>query len=455
MRDLVVLGAPLAAVALGFVVAGRAHHALQNAVLAFAAVAGFAALDRDRPGRAPLAWGLLLAAAGIGVARSAGQLLENVRSPHEWDILCWHLYARTALEGHSVYDPQALLAVMREIPVPFVPSKNFVDMAVLVPFRYPPPTLLLFLPLGALDFDAANRVWQFVVGASGALAILATAALLLPSPRLPGLLAVTGLLLALPPARWNLYSGQTNFFMLLAALGTIAFRGPWLRGASAVFGMVVKPFGAALAVPFLGRRDLRALGACLLWGLASLALAEAILGAGTLRAYVFENPVAQLSREWLASPFNVSMIAAILRHLDPPVLHALPYWAHPLHVLAAGAVVAALALVLLRRRAAGEPVALAATLGAALLLYPQVLLHYAVVLIVPVVLLLRHRDAIGLGDRGAAVAAAVLYAALQPAPLLATAAVFAATVVLAGRLAATRATAPAAAPGAALPRPAR
>ncbi|HEV7213487.1 MAG TPA: glycosyltransferase 87 family protein [Chloroflexota bacterium] len=151
----------------------------------------------------------------------------------------------------------------------------------MIPFDYPPPAALLFLPLAALPAGAATLLW---LALNAAMALVAWRVMFRPDG--PPLLAIFLLL----PLDWGLLSGQPVGIMLLFA--ALAFRsllrrqdlyaGIWL-GAIAV----IKP--QLLVVPLLGllvlRRPRAVLGMALA-GAALLATSLVLVGVPGLVTYL-------------------------------------------------------------------------------------------------------------------------------------------------------------------------
>src|SRR5262249_23047072 len=147
------------------------------------------------------------------------------------------LAARLAWQGAAgqVYDIDAFTRSMRQL-LPYMPVGQYA-------FAYPPPFLLLVLPLGALSLPAAFLAWiaaSLAAFAASLYAIFPRRAVLLAAVLAPGFTL-------------NLWFGQTG--LLCGALIGLAFAlapaRPWLAGV-ALGLLVLKPhLAAAVAVVFL------------------------------------------------------------------------------------------------------------------------------------------------------------------------------------------------------------
>ncbi len=141
------------------------------------------------------------------------------------------------------------------------------------PFPYPPSTLLIFAPLGALPFWVASAVWMipaFVAFAVTAIAIV---------PRDRWLAA--GLILLAPATVWAAISGQCVFLTGALALNGVRLlqRRPVLAGVCLGLAAAIKPTVLLMApIALIAGGHWRALIAAGLAGLAMMVLSAAIWG---------------------------------------------------------------------------------------------------------------------------------------------------------------------------------
>lgn len=215
-------------------------------------------------------WGRFLFA-GLAAAATAALGLrqvqigrQNIAHPRAWDFLVFWVNGRVASEGHNFYD---LDHAWRVVATQDLPIGRAVDAS----FFYPPPTMLLFLPLGWFDPQTACALWSGLNAA-----VLAADAVLLwrlfPSGGgWTNPLLATSLLLALKATSQTAYLAQTNFIVLMWLLllwrGYRRSRGgPWLA-----LGMLVKPVLSLVALVPIARLQ----AALLLRTAATLAVAAA------------------------------------------------------------------------------------------------------------------------------------------------------------------------------------
>lgn len=304
------------------------------------------------------------ARACAGLAAAAGLLFGlaflvqlGATPPLATDFLPYWSAARLTLAGHlaQAYDNAAIEAFER--------AHAHLGAPGYLAFYYPPPFLLLCLPLGLLGYVAALLVF-----------LAAEAACLLPvlwrlaAPATPAARRLAALLLLGLPGFWmNAASGQNAGFSA-AGYGAAAL---WLDRRPLLAGACLGALGAckpqlALPVPvaLLGARRWRALAAAAASAIALAALSLLALGDTAWRGFLANAPAARADLETLAIKWRLMQSTyALLRQ-----------WGASLSAAYLGqALVAASALALLARGAARRPGAApeaAATAAAALLATP-------------------------------------------------------------------------------------
>jgi hypothetical protein len=244
-----------------------------------------AAADWLTADRARVYAGILAAVQGLFLAVLAVLFIRHTGKPVAVDFDAFWAASHLAAGGHaaSAYDNTVIEATERAAT----------EMAPgYLAFYYPPPYLLLILPLGLLGYVPALVV--FLAGES--LLLLAALRRLLPQrwAWLP-LLTWPGLLM-------NGLSGQN------AALSTACFAAAaiWLEKRPVVAGMclgglVCKPqLAVCVPVALLAARRWRALIACGLTAACLLALSWLVLGPATWHGFLANAPKARADIETIA-----------------------------------------------------------------------------------------------------------------------------------------------------------
>jgi hypothetical protein len=259
---------------------------------------------------------------------------------------------------------------------------------------HPPTSVLLALPLAALDYVAAGWWWNVLSLALLALSLVVIARELGWRPRLLGLLATVALLMVWTPLWIHTLQGQLGLALLAL------FAGAWAagrRGRLAASGVLLGLAAAIKLFPLLllGWLALRRGWRCVVAGLAALAgvsgLTLLILGPAAFVSYA--TVVLPALDRWRADWVNASLTGFFARLFAPdastlPLLHS-PALAAAL-TAASGLAVVALTAWLTRRRAADFDGLFALALTALLLLSALTWTHYFVVLLLPLAIWTRR-----------------------------------------------------------------
>lgn len=221
----------------------------------------------------------------IYLIRLSGQNGVSGVSPFVVDFLPFWSAAVLALHGHAVdaYNTQALSAI--EIgTMPYLRTVNGI-----LPWLYPPNTLLLVVPLALLPYKAAAVLW---LGGAYMLFVKVIRAIV------PDRLAILPVLF-FPGALFVVSVGQNG--LLTAALAGCGL--VWLRrrpvAAGVCMGLLCMKPQLVLLFPLalLCSRSWRALAAFALTAGVTLALAVLAFGTGTLIAFLHNTGIATYSIE--------------------------------------------------------------------------------------------------------------------------------------------------------------
>lgn len=258
---------------------------------------------------------------------------------------------------------EAAPALAYDVAVHRAVELGVADPEGLLPFPYPPPFLLILLPLGLIPYWLAFASW-----------IAATLALYLLVSRGVAPLAYR---LAHPQALANALIGQNGFLttaIFVAGMRALDRR-PLLGGA--ILGvLVIKPqLALVLPIALLAGRELRAIAGAAASSIALLLLALLALGPEAYRGFfeiLLRFTQAMAASRW---PWNeLASVFAFARHLGVPQLPA----------LAIHGIVALGATALVWRAWSSKSEARVPVLAAATLLVPPYMFTYdALLLIVP------------------------------------------------------------------------
>lgn len=194
----------------------------------------------------------------------------------------------------TLYDPALFLAFRRAM---FMPGADQ------MPWIYPPPTLLVLMPVSFLPFESGFLVWS--------LCLTVFAALFLRLAGLPWLVIAAAL--ASPAALWNYELGQFGAVMGAALAGGLLLADR-AGGGVLLALLAIKPQAALLApVALLSGRHWRAFVTCTVAVLVILVLTTSLLGWTGWRDFMTDGLA--VSRAFInrplsdsgAAPFGVSV----------------------------------------------------------------------------------------------------------------------------------------------------
>jgi hypothetical protein len=307
-------------------------------------------------------------------------MVSNIITKPEWDLKWFWIHARAAALGLNFYQPESvhLLAAQYGPNSPLFLSQLY--------FWYPPPTMLLMLPLGWFDMETGFVLWQAAHMVLLVADIILLWRLFLRDSGGMGLLFVAALIAGLHPVIDTVYAGQTNFMLLFLILLYWRDRDRPRAALWLTVAIFVKPVAGILVLIVLLRRQWKVLGVML--GCALIAALVSILAFGlpTFMSYFTNSPMGNLDPYMLTMPFNQSLLATILRATQYDVSLGSGF-THPLFVVAAGVLILFTSWIVYRLSEYMPDWTLALVIVLALLIYPHSLRYYAV-LLVPLFLLL-------------------------------------------------------------------
>lgn len=348
-----------------------------------------------------LAWGLTLGVLAVQLRSFALIFLDRETMAKEWDYLCFWVWGHMGAHGLDFYDPANGAAYTAGR------TTDFIAYILDVGFWYPPPTMLLFAPLGLFTPSEALFGWSAVQ----ILALLGSAylafRLFAPDTRALGLLATLAFLLVLPGTRQTLAYAQTHALVLLLSLSILRWHRWSAAGAFAVAALVVKPF----LVFWLGFLALsgrwRALGVAAATSAGTVVVTGAVFGFSHFASYTLDNPMERAPVTVYSEGVNQSLFATILRETGSEQRAREPL-VRVMGLLGASLVLlpALVASWFNRKR---DPLLVGALLlSAVLVVYPFTLMHYSMLMAPALLLLWSRRATLAAGPFGAALGIVLL-----------------------------------------------
>lgn len=316
------------------------------------------------------------------LVRVVETVAPRLHDPPIWDVRCFWVWGRIALTSHNIYDPASSLAIGSTFPYDAVWYRLFLKVG----FIYPPPTLLLFAPLGLFSTpQSASPFWYAVNLAAliGAIVVLWRA--FLRTYGLSGLLAAGILVTAFGPTSQTLFYGQPLTIMLLFIALCVTDGSPIGRGVWLGLAFIVKPLAAPLFLQPLIKRAWPELGAAVSTIAIGVLGAVLLIGWHNVSPYFTNGPSRRYPLSiWLETE-NQSLFSAVLRITHQPapdsLLHAEPFLACALAFTLATVYVCA------KSANRDRSATLCLLIALALLIYPPSAGFYSELLLVPILVL--------------------------------------------------------------------
>jgi len=301
--------------------------------------------------------------------------LYRITHPQVWDFTCFYLWGKVAAGGHNFYQPEHLQAVYHSINLPAISYDGFEEEIVNVGFFYPPPTILYFMPLGYLSYDAAIISWTVFILLFAAGSIYLLYDLFLKEYKWKGFLLVATLFFVFLPSLSTVKFSQTNFILLFYLLLMLKYQDKKLAGILLALAFFTKPFMLIFIVFFLLRKQWGTVVYFMLSAAALMGITFLLFGKGPFVSYIFDNPVSRMPKGLFTEDINQSLNAVLLRSglttLEKPMLY--------LGIVAGILSIAGLYILLLLKRRQYDFI-WAILLLVGLLIYAGTLSYYAVLL---------------------------------------------------------------------------
>ena len=372
---------------------------------------GYSQIQQNDLTTRPLVLGILLGVLSFGIWWSCWIVYRNLSSPHQWDFLAFYLNGQVAAQGLNFYDGANYISTLQKLIIPLVPGKWFYLEAVQPAFPYPPPTMLLLLPLGYLDFTSAQILWAVINIFVLLIAILIIWQYFLPKSGFAGLTMSFAAILLLPATKATLAFEQTSFFCLLFAALLLWDCNHWRAGLWLTLGVFIKPYMAILSMYFILRKQWQGIIAALLFGMVICAVTILVFDFETFSDYFISRSTITIPMLNYVENVNQSLLAVLLRAADlfgllnqdfgeamkrldlPPAILPIHYGPY----IFFSVVGAAITLWLVYKAKPGtSDWTLGLLLSFGLLVYPASLNHYSIVLALPMFTLYLDRRHINL-----------------------------------------------------------
>lgn len=313
------------------------------------------------------------------------KVIEIIYQPPGWDFSAFYLFGKVAVRGYNFYLPDSLKFVFNNLHLPPISFDSFAG------FPYPPPTMLLFMPLGFLSYDIARIVWLIFVLLSLLGSMFLSYNLYFKEYKLRGILLVATLFFFLPPVQSTIFYSQTNFILLFLLLLMKKYSNRNFVGIFLTLAIFVKPFMVIFAfVPIL-RKQWKFFIYTILSSLLLIGITALIFGTEPFMTYLLNNPVKRIPSWVFSEDINQSLQAVLIRHnfitMDKPLIY--------LYILSCVFLITVFYLFFYLLKRILYDYIWAVLLLVSLMLYPGTLSHYGVLLLFIIFQLFNEKKQLG------------------------------------------------------------
>ena len=374
-------------------------------VVVAVALLGLGSLEGATARRRRMFVAFLLLACVPYCIRLAGVITDNLASPPEWDFMGFWLHARSAVSGLNFYDPHSAAALASAFDF----SEEFRREIVATGFWYPPPTMLLFAPLGWFTPSHAIALWYaFHLTVTGACVVLLQRTFL-PRGGIAAVLACALLVLASHGTLTTFGFAQTNLLALMCMLMFWQRRDSVAGGSWLAAAVVIKPFLLVLAIAPLLRGRWRAIGGMIGTAAALTLAAIAAFGPRTFAGYIGMNQVAS-KPDWIYTESATQSLLSLVLRLSHAPCSGAACLMNPVFLVAAAVIGAITLAITLRLHETAQEWGLALILVTGLLLYPLTGFSYSVLMLPALFMIWRFRARVPGGAWSTAMLIAAIYA---------------------------------------------
>jgi hypothetical protein len=312
-------------------------------------------------------------------------ILKNLAEQPLLDFPIFWILGKAAAQGQNFYHREVLLEIARPYNFPsyFINELNGM---------YPPPTFLLFMPLGLLDLKTAQLPWHIINTAALILAIIVLWKEFFTERTITELLFTAMLVVVGRAAYKSIFLGQNNFLVLLAIALFWRDRNRVWGGVWLALAFLFKPFFGLMGLYLLLTKRWRAISGILLTAVLLSGVALLVFGPTVFFSF-FDFNIAQQPDSYYTMIYDQSLLSTILRATHYDFSLASPML-HPLYLIIVAIITVITIWLIIKLDRINPDYGPALTLGWAALAFPHILDYYALLLIPSILFIWKIRDQI-------------------------------------------------------------
>jgi hypothetical protein len=234
---------------------------------------------------------------------------------NQWDFLCFYLFGKVGASGLNFYDPVNFANVFSGLVIPYKVSQSFLLEIVQVGFWYPPPTMMIFAPLGYLNnIVTAKIVWEIFVLTFLVLDIILLDRMIkINDNKWINIFLVLIITLAFPATNSTLFSSQTNFLLLFFLL--LVYKNPenWKSGIYLAIAVLIKPIAAIWFLYYIVNKKWIPLVSFILTGFLIVVISVLWFGLNNYVTFFTSPPTSRMPAFVFTESVNQSILAMISR----------------------------------------------------------------------------------------------------------------------------------------------
>ena len=263
----------------------------------------------------PIILGVLGATASFALLSFLYKSFNIIFHVTEWDFLCFYLFGKLGASGLNFYDPVNIANVFSGLEIPFKVSEAFRLEIIQVGFWYPPPSMMMFIPLGYLNnIMTAKILWEIIILIFIVLDFNLLVRLIKTNDnKWINIFTILIITLVFPAAYVTVASSQTNFLLLFFLL--LIYKDPedWKSGLYLALSVIIKPIAAIWFLYFIINKKWAPLVSFILTGFLLLFISVLWFGVDNYVTYFTSPPTSRMPEFVFNEPANQSLLATISR----------------------------------------------------------------------------------------------------------------------------------------------
>lgn len=305
--------------------------------------------------------------------------------PRDWDFTCFYLTGKVAASGLDVYNPSHYYSVLAGANIPIELDAGFKSEFIELGSLYPPPTTLLFLPLGYMTYMQGLYFFYGLILLAFIGCLYQIKVTFFNNADWKGWFLVCALSMLTVTFYSVINYAQTLIFELFFFILIYKNKEKRISGLYLAISIFIKPFAAIFFLYFLVKKRWNIVIAFILSTLGIVLVTMLFFGYQPFIDYIFNNPSQRFPDLAFLEETNQSMFAILFRIFNGAAIGRIIFY-----VLTCVFILLSAILAYQLNKTKKFDVLFPLLLSLALIIYPSALYHYAVVHILSLLILLKY-----------------------------------------------------------------